>query len=139
MSASKTKSWQEKFDVSFSPKIERAGKSFAGIQSGQLMLIPTPALVDAYIRQISEGKFIDTKDLRKDLASEYHAEVTCPLTTGIFLRIVAELALEKLKKGISRDKITPFWRVVDPDSSTAKKLSCGVNFIRQQRKKELKG
>jgi hypothetical protein len=138
MSGSKKKSWQEKFDVAFSPKIEKTEKSFAGINAGQIMLIPTPALVDAYIRQIPKGKIVDTKDLRKDLADEYHAEVTCPLTTGIFLRIVAELATEKLMQGISIDRITPFWRVIDPASATAKKLSCGPAFIKQQRKNELK-
>ena len=139
MCAVKTKSWQEKFDVAFSPKIEKAGKSFGGISCGQMMLIPTPALVDAYIRHIPKGKIVEVSDLRKDLASEYHAEVTCPLTTGIFLRIVAELALEKMKMGMAMDKITPFWRVIDPNSSTAKKLSCGVDFINKARDHEKKG
>jgi hypothetical protein len=138
MSGSTKKSWQEKFDVGFSPKIEKTDKAFAGVSAGQMMLIPTPALVDAYIRQIPKGKVVDIKILRKDLADEYHAEITCPLTTGIFLRIVAELALEKLKQGIAIDKITPFWRAIDPESATAKKLSCGPSFIKQQRKKELK-
>jgi hypothetical protein len=138
MTATKKKSWQEKFDVSFSPKIEKANKSFAGIETGQMMLIPTPALVDAYVRQIPKGKFVDTKTLREDLAAEYHAEVTCPLTTGIFLRIVAELALEKMKKGVPVEKISPFWRVIDPHSPTAKKLTCGPSFIEKQRKKEAK-
>lgn len=137
MSASKNKSWQEKFDVAFGPKIQKAGKSFAGIHAGQMMLIPTPALVDAYIRQIPEGKNIDTKVLRQDLATEYHAEVTCPLTTGIFLRIVAELAFEKIKQGNAVENVTPFWRVISPDSPTAKKLSCGPSFILKQRKKEM--
>ena len=138
MSASKKKTWQEKFDVSFSPRLQKAEKTFAGINSGQMMLIPTPALVDAYIRQIPKGKIIDTNVLRKDLAAEYHAEVTCPLTTGIFLRIVAEVALEKIKKGITIENVTPFWRVISPDSPAAKKLSCGPDFIVKQRKKEMK-
>ena len=138
MSASKIKSWQEKFDVSFSPRLQKAEKTFAGINMGQMMLIPTPALVDAYIRQIPKGKIIDTKVLRQDLAAEYHAEVTCPLTTGIFLRIVAEVALEKIKKGTAPENVTPFWRVISPDSPAAKKLSCGPGFILKQRKKELR-
>ena len=103
-----------------------------------MLLIPTPALIDAYIRQIPKGKIVDTKLLRQDLAAEYHAEVTCPLTTGIFLRIVAELALEKIKNGNAVENVTPFWRVVHPDSTIAKKLSCGPGFILEQRKKELR-
>ena len=95
MAVSKKKTWEEKFNVSHEPRIEKADKTFAGVHEGQMMLIPTPALVDAYIRKIPAGKSVDPALLRQDLAAEYHAEVTCPLTTGIFLRIVAERALDK--------------------------------------------
>ena len=64
------------------------------------MLIPTPKLIDAYIRQIPEGKAVDSQTLRKDLALQNGAEVTCPLTTGIFLRIVAEAAQEAYEMGM---------------------------------------
>jgi hypothetical protein len=130
------KSWQEKFNVDFGPSIVKAEKGFAGIKTGQMMLIPTPALVDAYIRQVPKGNTINIQQLRKDLAAEYHAEVTCPLTTGIFLRIVSELALEQLSNGRSVHEITPFWRVIDPRSASAKKLSCGPGFIEIKRKNE---
>jgi hypothetical protein len=136
MAAVSNKSWQEEYNVGFSPTIEKASKDFAGIKAGQIMLIPTPALVDAYIKQVPQGSIIDIAQLRKDLAAEYHAEVTCPLTTGIFLRIVSELALEQLSQGRSINDVTPFWRVIDPRTATAKKLSCGPGFITQKRKNE---
>ncbi|RYZ30405.1 MAG: hypothetical protein EOO10_02880, partial [Chitinophagaceae bacterium] len=79
MAASKRKTWQEKMNDGREPQIEKADKAFAGIQTGQLMLIPTPMLVDKYIRQIPKGKKVDTVTLRKDLAIEHNAEVTCPL------------------------------------------------------------
>ena len=100
------------------------------------MLIPTPMLVDGYIRQIPKGKTVDSTTIRKDLAIEHGAEVTCPLTTGIFIRIVAEAAYEEYQKGKALNKIAPFWRVIDEKSPTAKKLTFGTEFLIEQRKKE---
>jgi hypothetical protein len=136
MGASKRKTWTEKLNIDRKPVIEKADKDFAGIKAGQMMLIPTPKIVDAYIRQIPEGKEVDSNTIRKDLAAEYHAEVTCPLTTGIFIRIAAEAAYEELEKGKPLNKITPFWRVINEKSPTAKKLSFGTKFLKEQRKKE---
>lgn len=59
-----------------------------------------------------------------------------PLTTGIFLRIVAEAAWEQLQAGKSRSEVAPFWRVIDPDSKAARKLPCGAEFIVRQRRIE---
>jgi hypothetical protein len=100
------------------------------------MLIPTPKLIDDYIRQIPKGKRVDNITLRKDLAIEYGAEVTCPLTTGIFLRIVAEAAHEEYKNGKDIGDISPFWRVIDEKSTTAKKLTFGTAFLKEQQRKE---
>lgn len=136
MCAYKRKSWQEKLHIERQPQIERSDKDFAGIKAGQMMLIPTPMLVDAYIRQIPKGKQVDIATLRKDLAAEYHAEVTCPLTTGIFVRISAEAAYEEYEQGKPLNKITPFWRVIDEHSPSAKKLSFGTGFLKEQRLKE---
>jgi hypothetical protein len=136
MSVSKRKTWTEKLNIDRKPVIEKADKDFAGIKAGQMMLIPTPKLVDAYIRQIPKGKQASAETIRKDLAAEYHAEVTCPLTTGIFIRIAAEAAYEEYEKGKPLSKITPFWRVIGEKSPAAKKLTFGTKFLTQQRKKE---
>lgn len=136
MSASKKKSWQEKLNVDQQPHIEKVMKDFGGVKKGQMMVIPTPKVVDAYIRQIPVGSFTDTATLRKDIAKEYHAEVTCPLTTGIFLRIAAEAAYEQYLNGTALEKITPFWRAIRGDSPTAKKLSFGTRLLLEQQKKE---
>ena len=128
MYAYKRKTWEEKLHIDRKPVIEKADRDFAGIRTGQMMLIPTPMLVDEYLRQIPKGKQANITTIRKDLAAQYHAEVTCPLTTGIFLRIVAEAG--------SLNKITLFWRAMDEKSPAAKKLSFGINFLKEQRKKE---
>jgi hypothetical protein len=136
MGAQKRKTWQEKLNIDREPVIEKADKDFGGIRTGQLMLIPTPRIVDEYIRQIPKGKEADMVTIRKDLAAEYGAEVTCPLTTGIFVRIVAEAAFESYQKGTPLNRITPFWRVINLKSPAAKKLTFGTDLLADQRRKE---
>ena len=84
------------------------------------MLIPTPKIVDAFIRKIPAGQQINISTIRKQLAAKYGADMTCPITTGIFVRIAAEAAYEEFEKGMPIQNITPFWRVIDEKSATAK-------------------
>ena len=100
------------------------------------MLIPTPALVAAYVATIPKGESRTMPQMRDDLAAENRADFTCPLTAGIFLRVVAELAWEQHQAGKPLTKITPFWRVIDAKAPAAKKLACGVDFIVNQRRRE---
>jgi hypothetical protein len=53
----------------------------------------------------------------------------CPVTTAIYLRVVAEAALQELAAGKAIDEVTPFWRVVTPDTKVAAKLSCGPDGV----------
>ena len=55
---------------------------------------------------------------------------------GYFLRIVSEASYEELNSGKNIKEITPFWRIVNPKSNLAKKLACGINFIKIQREIE---
>jgi len=130
------KSWLDKLNEHKEPKIKRIDIDFADIPSGSNMFIATPKLIDAYIQEIGVGKRIDIKTLRKDLAIEHHADYTCPVTTGIFLRIVAEANYEMWQQGKPLEEITPFWRVIDPNSALAKKLTLRQDFLRQQIEKE---
>lgn len=136
MCAYKRKTWQQKLHDGKKPHVNIADKDFAGVRAGQRLLIPTPELIDGYIRQVPKGKAVDSLTLRNDLAMKHGAEVTCPLTTGIFLRIVAEAAHEVYLAGWPIEKITPFWRVMDEKSPTAKKLTFGTAFLKAQRKEE---
>lgn len=111
-------------------------KNFADIPAGSTFLIATPTIVADYVRNIPEGKHVPIKQMREDLAVEYKADYTCPVTAGIFLRIAAEHAYEELMKGKSVSKITPFWRMIDLKSPSAKKLACGEVFIKEMREKE---
>lgn len=128
--------WAEKLANSKPPQVKRLDKAFADMPEGCMMLIASPAIIDEYIWQVPKGKSVDLNTLRNDLAMQYHAEKTCPLTTGIFLRIVAEAAYDKHLQGAPLSRITPFWRVISEKMPLAKKLSFGAAVIQQMRKKE---
>ncbi len=130
------KTWQERYNSDKPEKVKILEKRFADLPEGTKMFIATPRIIDDYIRDIPYGVHVDLKTMRKDIALVFHADNSCPVTTGIFLRIVAEFAYEKYKKGDSIDQITPFWRVVSTKMPIVEKLQCGVDFVIKQRKKE---
>ncbi|MDT7832227.1 hypothetical protein RQM59_07535 [Flavobacteriaceae bacterium S356] len=130
------KTWQEKFNSDKPPIVKVIDKKFADMPAGTNMFIATPKIIDAYVNHIPSGVAVDILTMRKDLAAEYEAEKTCPVTTSIFLRIASEVAFEKYQNGSSLEAITPFWRVVSSKMSLAKKLACGVDFIKEQRMNE---
>jgi len=132
----KRKSWQEKLHNGKELKVETTTVKFADIPAGSRMLIATPEIVDAYIREIPRGHFVSIGQIRKDLAAAHHTDFTCPVTTGIFVRIAAEAAYEEYEKGKSLSRITPFWRVIAAKSPAAKKLSFGTDLLLAQQKKE---
>jgi len=130
------KTWHQKLYNGAEPKVEVTDRAFAGIPAGKTMLIPTPVLVQEYVERIPKGQSKTLEQMRNDLAAEFKADVTCPLTTGIFIRIVAEAALDEHRNGKGLDEIVPFWRVLDEKSKAAKKLTCGPEFLTQMRQSE---
>jgi hypothetical protein len=130
------KSWIEKRDCQKSFKIKTIDKKFADIPEGSKMLIASPPIIDEYVKSIDYGKFVEPIKMRDDLAKQYQADKTCPVTTGIFLRIISEASYEEYDNGIDLDAITPFWRIVDPKSKLASKLTCGIDFISERQMDE---
>ncbi len=94
------------------------------------MLVPSPREVEAFIRTVRKGSVTTVSQIREFLAGKYSADVTCPLTTGIFVRIAAEAAEEDASTG--KSKITPYWRVLKDDGSLNPKFPGGV--LRQAEK-----
>lgn len=88
------------------------------------MLIPRPLDVDALVREIETGNMATVEQVRNRLARDHDAHLTCPLTTGIFLRIAAEAAEEDIRDG--QTEITPYWRVIKTDGSLNEKFPGGV-------------
>lgn len=136
MCAYKRKTWIEKRDLDKKAVVKQLDKDFADMQAGEKMLIATPQIVDDYIREIPRGTESSLTQMRKDLADLYGADKTCPVTSGIFLRIVAEAAYEEYEEGKALRNICPFWRIINEKAPVAKKLSFGTSFLIEQRRKE---
>ncbi len=128
------KTWRQKFDARMDTEVVTLEKPMPGVPAGSRLLISTPTKIAAAVAAIPKGSKQSIIDLREQLAKEAGADATCAMTTGIFLRIAAEVALEDLASG--KEEVTPFWRVVEPKSPLAKKLSCGPEWIAQQRAAE---
>ena len=110
---------------------------FAGLNAGSSMFVATPKIVDDYVNQLPVGQFISMPELRADLAIEHDCDATCPLTTAIFLRLVAEAALEQLESGSEIENVTPFWRVVAPGDQVSSRLPIERQWLERRRNEEL--
>lgn len=116
------KTWKEKLEKSKDPYVKFIDFQFADIPSNSHMLISSPKEIKEFIENIPRGEKMDITRLREELAKKHKADYTCPVTTAIYLRIVAENALEDLRNGIGISAINPFWRVIEPGSKFWKKL-----------------
>jgi len=120
--------WHEKMERPKEPRIVQIKSRWRRWQQQYgkgTMLIATPRLVEALMRRTPKGKLLTIGQIRERLAKDFGAATTCPLTTGIFARIVAEAAHEKMNDG--KKRITPFWRLVRDDGSLMEKFPGGVH------------
>ena len=127
----------ERLNKAKSPKVVILEKDFAGIRAGSSMFVATPKIVDEFINKVPYGRFITMPELRADLAIEYDCDATCPVSTAIFLRVVAEAALEHLEQGAKTADITPFWRVVAPGDKVSARLPIDQKWLEARRQEEL--
>lgn len=126
----------ERLNAKKEHKIAILHSDFAGIKKGQKMLVATPKIVDEYIQSIPEGETRTIMRMRNELARRRKCDAMCPVSTSIFVRIAAQAALERLEAGADLSEVTPFWRLVEPDSKIAKKLSVDSQWIADRRAAE---
>lgn len=120
-----SKSWREKFsdaDPSHNTVVEIPAKMQAQLGQG-MMLISSPTAIDAVVREVPEGKVVAMSALVARLAKDAGADTTCPVTTGIFLRIVAECAELDRTEG---KEAAPYWRVLKSKGRLNSKCPGGV-------------
>jgi hypothetical protein len=122
--------WREKLERDDHSKIVQIPPRMVKRFGGGTMLIPKPLDVDALIRKTGKGSLITTSEIRARLARDNKVDVTCPLTTGLFIRIAAEAAEEDLRNG--KKRVTPYWRVVRDDGSLMEKFTGGVKAQAQR-------
>ncbi len=84
-------------------------KKTINIYGGDKMVIAPPIDYDLLIKQIPNGKLCTSSILRDFLKNKYNADFTDPLTSGIFINIVAWASYQR------KEDITPFWRVIKTD------------------------
>lgn len=107
-----------------------------GMTPGKLMLYPSARMVNDAIRAIPEGKSVSPRELRLQLAETYDADYTCPVTTTMMLRVVAEAANEARELGASLTDVTPVWRVLDRKASALRKLTFDPAHFLEARARE---
>jgi alkylated DNA nucleotide flippase Atl1 len=128
------KTWREKLENQDHSKVVEIPERMARKFGTGTMLIPKPLDVDALIRKTKKGKLVTVSEIRGRLARDNQVDVACPLTTGIFVRIVAEAAEEDLRNG--RKQVTPYWRVIRDDGSLNEKFPGGVKQQSRRLKEE---
>jgi hypothetical protein len=130
------KSWHEKLEkpVAGLPKVVDVPDKWVKTMGGRRVLVPTPMMVDELVRTVPQRKLITVGRIRQRLAQQFRADSTCPLTTGIFLRIISEAAEEDRQAG--KKQLTPYWRVVKDDGGLNPKFPGGVEGHAQKLREE---
>ena len=136
MKAKRPISWASKLQKSRHPKRVKLEADSAGIKAGNMLFVGTPKIVDAYLRAIPHGETRTIERMRRELARRHRCDAMCPVSTSIFLRMVAEGAWEEIQAGRSIDSVAPFWRVIEPGTPIAKRLHADSAWLRQRRDAE---
>lgn len=88
------------------------------------LVIPAPIEVNELMRKVPRGKLIAINEIRAALATNHHATIGCPLTTGIFAWISANAAEEQKQLGAT--DITPYWRTLKTGGLINEKYPGGI-------------
>jgi hypothetical protein len=129
-------SWTTKMSKPRAPKRVLLEADFAGIKAGNMLFVGTPAILDEYVRSVPRGEVRTIERMRREIARRHRCDAMCPVSTAIFLRMVAEAAWEQIESGADTEDVAPFWRVIEPGSTLAKKLRADSRWIAVQREAE---
>lgn len=97
---------------------------FPGAATAGSMVVSTPREVDAVVRRIPAGRVVTLDELRAHLARRHGAEIACPVSTAIFLGVVARAAEEQAAFG--EEAVAPYWRVLRPGGELNEKYPGGA-------------
>ena len=129
------KSALEKLRTSPPPEVKVLDKDTPWAPAGAKMVISSPAEIDACLRRVPKGKVLRFEDLRAALAAKHGADITCPVTTGIFLNIAVAASQEAEAAGGA--KPLSWWRVLKSNDELNQKAPGGVEA--QRKKLEAEG
>ncbi len=129
------KTWAEKMKAK-PPHHVILDNDFAGIPKGSKLHISCPVEVAEELKNIPSGSTMSIQAFRRRLAEKNNCDATCPVSTSLFLRIVAEHTWEEFSRTGSTKELAPFWRVVESSSPMAKKLNFDSAWIDLQQELE---
>ncbi|MFB0920304.1 MAG: MGMT family protein [Oscillospiraceae bacterium] len=107
------------------PKIEDLSEKPESVKrlGGTKMLIAAPMQYNEIMAKISYGKVTTVDRVRAYLAIEAKADVTCPLTAGIFINICAHASVERAADAI------PWWRTLKSQGELNEKYPEGQRLL----------
>ena len=118
------KSWRDKRDKPQEPKVVNVPEKMQKRFGTGRMIIATPMIIDGIVRKIPKGKLVTVSAIMDRLAEDFGTDSACPITTGIFLGIVAKAAEEDRAAG--REQIAPYWRVLKSKGALNPKFPGGM-------------
>lgn len=104
------------------PKIVELNDEAALKWGGKRMIIAPPLFYDEVIKKVPKGKLITTDLIRKYIARENNADITCPMTAGIFINIVAWASYQRM------NNYTPYWRCLKSNGELNSKYPESFEF-----------
>lgn len=112
------------------PKIVELDEEGSKKWGGRTMVIAPTIVYDEIMRIVPKGKVITTNEIRKYIARKYKTDITCPLTAGLFINMVAWANYQ-------RDKdITPYWRTLKADGELNIKYPEAISLQKKKLEEE---
>lgn len=112
------------------PKFVDLDNEAAKKWGGKKMIIAPPLYYNEIMKMVPEGKLVTTDQIRKYVAEKNHANITCPLTAGIFINICAWASSQR------EEDITPYWRTIKSDGMLNMKYPGGMEAQKKLLEKE---
>jgi alkylated DNA nucleotide flippase Atl1 len=105
------------------PKVEDLSDNpkFAERYKANTMLIAAPMQYNEIMARVPEGKIVTVEKIRDYLAKKAGADMTCPMTAGIFTNICANAAVER------GDADFPWWRTIRTKGELNEKFPDGID------------
>ena len=105
------------------PKIEDLSDKPEAVKrmGGAKMLIAAPVQYNEIMAKVPMGKLVTADRIRAYLASCSGADVTCPLTAGIFINVCAYASEERTENKI------PWWRTLKVKGELNEKYPGGID------------
>lgn len=97
---------------------------------GEYMVIVSPIEYNEVMKRVPEGKVTTIGRINKYLAKKFDADITCPLTAGMHINLVANATVERESKGRT-DNIVCFWRTLKNSGELNPKYPGGIEHQKE--------